>query len=232
MRRLTARPTRRSVTCWPPTLPPATPGLHRCADEPWAAANAKSIVSTICTAQGNSGQRWWHYGSHTGRVVWEAIGFTSSHQYAMAPMDLFDPAEARDRLISMRFVRVALDRDALLKQVINMILEQPLVVWLKVARSDPGWYLDHRQSKQSGLTGDTDLTSESGVAGDDLPVVKCSRDTREDRRKHGPGSGAADRGRQGRHFPRTDERTGEDIATLDRAGRIGRVPGSRTARRH
>src|SRR6266568_4083350 len=37
--------------------------------------------------------------------------------------------------------------------------------------------LDHRRSKQSGLTGDTDLTSESGIAGDDLPVVKSSRET-------------------------------------------------------
>ena len=35
--------------------------------------------------------------------------------------------------------------------------------------------LDHRRSKQSGLTGDTDLTSESDIAEDDLPVVKSSR---------------------------------------------------------
>src|SRR5208283_3395382 len=32
--------------------------------------------------------------------------------------------------------------------------------------------LDHRRSKQSGLTGDTDLTSESDIVGDDLPGVK------------------------------------------------------------
>jgi len=69
--------------------------------------------------------------------------------------------------------------------------------------------LDHRRSKQSGLTGDTDLASESGVAGDDLPVVKSSRDTRDDRRKRGPGARAADHGRQGGHFPRTGERTGK-----------------------
>jgi hypothetical protein len=69
--------------------------------------------------------------------------------------------------------------------------------------------LDHRRSKQSGLTGDMDLTSESDIAGDDLPVVESSRDTRDDRRRRGPGTQAADHGRQGRHFPRTGERTGK-----------------------
>jgi uncharacterized protein with ParB-like and HNH nuclease domain len=69
--------------------------------------------------------------------------------------------------------------------------------------------LDHRRSKQSDLTGDTDLTSESDIAGDDLPVVESSRDTRDDRRRRGPGTQATDHGRQGRHFPRTGERTGK-----------------------
>lgn len=55
--------------------------------------------------------------------------------------------------------------------------------------------LDHRRSKQSGLTGDTGLTSESGVAGDDLPVVKISRDTRDGRRERGAQAHAAYHGR-------------------------------------
>jgi hypothetical protein len=55
--------------------------------------------------------------------------------------------------------------------------------------------LDHRRSKQSGLTGDTNLTSESDIAGDHLPVVKISRDMRDDRRKRGPQARAAHLGR-------------------------------------
>jgi hypothetical protein len=68
--------------------------------------------------------------------------------------------------------------------------------------------LDHRRSKQSGLTGDTDLTSESDIAGDDLSVVKSSRGTRDDRRRRGPQARAAYPGRPGGHFPRTGERPG------------------------
>ena len=55
--------------------------------------------------------------------------------------------------------------------------------------------LDHRRSKQSGLTGDTDVMPESGITWGDLPVVKGSRGTRADRRKRGPQARAAHSGR-------------------------------------
>jgi hypothetical protein len=75
-------------------------------------------------------------------------------------------------------------------------------------------HLDHRRSKQSGLTGDTDLTFESDIAGDDLPVVKSSRDTRDDRRRRGPGAQAADHGRQGRHFRLRPPTAGQEAADV------------------
>ena len=72
---------------------------------------ARAAWSTICTVQGNSGQRWWHYDSRTDRVV-EGYPVYSVHQDvngADGPV-LIQPK--RDRLISTRFVRGVLDRDA------------------------------------------------------------------------------------------------------------------------
>ena len=61
--------------------------------------------------------------------------------------------------------------------------------------------LDHRRSKQSGLTGDTDLTSESGVAGDDLPVVKGSRGHASRQEKAWPPGASPSRWKTGKTVP-------------------------------
>jgi hypothetical protein len=61
--------------------------------------------------------------------------------------------------------------------------------------------LDHRRSKQSGLTGDTDLTSESGVTGDDLPVVKGSRGHASRQENAWPRSASPSRWKTGKIFP-------------------------------
>jgi hypothetical protein len=83
--------------------------VPRSAGDPGTLANTNSIAPAICTVQGNSGQRWWHYDSRTDRVV-EGYPVYSVHQDAMALMDLFDPAEAGSAHIDA-ICKGVLDRD-------------------------------------------------------------------------------------------------------------------------
>ena len=59
---------------------------------------AETTADRICDLQGPDGQWWWHYDVRTGGVV-ERFPVYSVHQHAMAPMVLFDLADAggRDR---------------------------------------------------------------------------------------------------------------------------------------
>jgi hypothetical protein len=54
---------------------------------------ARDCAHTICTVQGPLGQWWWHYDSHSGRVVGKYPVY-SVHQDAMAPMALFALTES------------------------------------------------------------------------------------------------------------------------------------------
>jgi hypothetical protein len=54
---------------------------------------ANNCARAICTAQGPSGQWWWHYDSVTGKVI-EQYPVYSVHQHAMAPMALLALEEA------------------------------------------------------------------------------------------------------------------------------------------
>ena len=57
---------------------------------------AKVCADTLCAVQGPLGQWWWHYDSHSGRVVGRYPVY-SVHQDAMAPMALFALSESSGR---------------------------------------------------------------------------------------------------------------------------------------
>jgi hypothetical protein len=111
--------------------------LHRSGGDPQALAVANAVAATICDAQGEAGQWWWHYDSRTGDVV-EGYPVYSVHQYAMAPMGLLDLAEAGgDSHLAaicqgVRWLASAPETSEAL------ILDDPPVVWRKVARADRG----------------------------------------------------------------------------------------------
>jgi len=109
--------------------------LHGSADDPEALAAAESVAAAMCRAQGEAGQWWWHYDSRTGGVI-EGYPVYSVHQHAMAPMALQDLADAggQDRLEAICRGLRWLARPPETSE--DLILDEPPVVWRKVARRD------------------------------------------------------------------------------------------------
>ena len=58
-----------------------------------ALTGAQRCADAICRVQGAWGQWWWHYHSHTGRII-EHYPVYAVHQHGMAPMALFALTEA------------------------------------------------------------------------------------------------------------------------------------------
>jgi hypothetical protein len=111
--------------------------LHASARDPVALATAESVAATICRAQGEAGQWWWHYDARTGRVV-EGYPVYSVHQHSMAPMALLDLAEAGG-YPHLRALCRGLDWLASPAETSQrLVLDEPPVIWRKVARGDPG----------------------------------------------------------------------------------------------
>jgi hypothetical protein len=99
-------------------------------------AAAEATADRICELQGPGGQWWWHYDARTGGVV-ERFPVYSVHQHAMAPMGLFDLADAGGR-----------DRTAEIVRGLRWIGNHPEVdedlvdasfgmIWRKVGRREP-----------------------------------------------------------------------------------------------
>ena len=97
---------------------------------------AEATADRICELQGPDGQWWWHYDARTGGVV-ERFPVYSVHQHAMAPMGLFDLADAGGR-----------DRTAEIVRGLRWIGNHPEVdedlvdasvgmIWRKVGRHEP-----------------------------------------------------------------------------------------------
>jgi hypothetical protein len=109
--------------------------LHRSAHDAQALAAAEAVAAAICRAQGRAGQWWWHYDSRTGEVV-ENYPVYSVHQHAMAPMALFDLAEAGGQRYLEPICRGLrwLARPA--ETTEDLVLDEPMITWRKVARSD------------------------------------------------------------------------------------------------
>ena len=110
--------------------------LHASGGDPLALATAESVAAVICRAQGKAGQWWWHYDARSGEVI-ENYPVYSVHQYAMAPMALFDLAEAGGQPLTEHICRGLrwLDRPAEARE--ELVVEQPPVIWRKVARREP-----------------------------------------------------------------------------------------------
>jgi hypothetical protein len=109
--------------------------LHRSADDPEALAVANAVAGTICEAQGEAGQWWWHYDSRTGRVI-EGYPVYSVHQHAMAPMGLLDLADAGGDSHLDAVCRGLRWLTARPETTEALVLADPPVVWRKVARTD------------------------------------------------------------------------------------------------
>jgi hypothetical protein len=109
--------------------------LHGSADDAQALAAAEAAATAICRVQGRAGQWWWHYDSRTGEVV-ENYPVYSVHQHAMAPMALFDLAEAGGQRYLEPICRGLrwLARPA--ETTEDLVLDEPMITWRKVARSD------------------------------------------------------------------------------------------------
>jgi hypothetical protein len=110
--------------------------LHASSADPATLAVANQTAAAICAAQGPAGQWWWHYDARTGGVV-EGYPVYSVHQHAMAPMALFDLAEAGGDLhldAVCRGLRWLSDPP---ESAEPMLIDDPPVTWRKVARGDP-----------------------------------------------------------------------------------------------
>jgi hypothetical protein len=110
--------------------------LHASSDDRAALWVANQTAAAICAAQGPAGQWWWHYDARTGGVV-EGYPVYSVHQHAMAPMALFELAEAGGNLhmdAVCRGLRWLSDPPEVAEP---MLLEDPPITWRKVGRGDP-----------------------------------------------------------------------------------------------
>jgi hypothetical protein len=110
--------------------------LHASSADRAALAVANQTAAAICAAQGPAGQWWWHYDSRTGAVI-EGYPVYSVHQHAMAPMALLDLAEAGGDPHLDAVCRGLRWLSDLPETVEPMLLDDPPVIWRKVARSDP-----------------------------------------------------------------------------------------------
>ena len=109
--------------------------LHASADDPEALAVAEGVAGLLCRAQAATGQWWWHYDARTGSVI-ERYPVYSVHQHAMAPMALFDLADAGGQL-ELDAIRSGLGwLTAPGETRARLIAEEVPVIWRKVARDD------------------------------------------------------------------------------------------------
>lgn len=110
--------------------------LSSATNDPQSLRMANRCAATIGALQGSAGQWWWHYDSRTGEVV-EGYPVYSVHQHAMAPMALFDLADAggTDHLAD---IALGLDWLPTHPEVMGDLLsEKHGVIWRKVGRREP-----------------------------------------------------------------------------------------------
>lgn len=110
--------------------------LYRVTGDPVLLAAAEATAHRICALQGPAGQWWWHYDVRSGQVV-ERFPVYSVHQHAMAPMTLFDVAEAggADRtpeiVRGLRWIQDHPEVDA------DLVSDSMGAIWRKVGRHEP-----------------------------------------------------------------------------------------------
>ena len=116
---------------------------HVVTEQPEALQIANACARRMCALLGPAGQWWWHYDVRSGRVV-EKYPVYAVHQDAMAPMALFDLAEAGGDNHSQA-IGQGLDWLESAPELAGgtLIDEQSGVIWRKVARDEP-WKLARR----------------------------------------------------------------------------------------
>jgi hypothetical protein len=131
------------VSCFADQVYPiqALARLHATEADPTALAAADACAARICDLQGGGGQWWWHYDSRTGGLV-EGYPVYSVHQHGMAPMALFDLAEAGGRdhgeelLRGLRWMTDVPELGGAASEV-SLIDDDAALTWRKVYRGDP-----------------------------------------------------------------------------------------------
>ena len=104
--------------------------------DPGALEAAETTAQRLCELQGQAGQWWWHYDIRTGDVV-EGFPVYSVHQHAMAPMVLFDLAEAGGTDHTAEIV-AGLEWIETHPGVVEELVSERLgVIWRKVGRREP-----------------------------------------------------------------------------------------------
>jgi hypothetical protein len=111
---------------------------------------AQACADRMCALQGPDGQWWWHYDIRTGEVV-ERYPVYAVHQSAMAPMALWDLAEAGGN-----------PHRAAIRKGLRWLMHAPEIgaslmdrrsdlIWRKVARREPGKLVRRLQCFASSL---------------------------------------------------------------------------------
>ncbi len=99
---------------------------------------ARACAEHFCAVQGPEGQWWWHYDARTGDVV-EGFPVYAVHQDAMAPMALFDLADAGggryDAAIQKGLAWLASSPELGGASLVDPAAD---LIWRKVARREPG----------------------------------------------------------------------------------------------
>ena len=107
---------------------------YRVSGDPVALDAAEATAQRLCELQGPAGQWWWHYDMRTGDVV-ERFPVYSVHQHAMAPMALFDLADAggtdrtREIVGGLRWLDSHPEVDE------ELVVDR--AIWRKVGRREP-----------------------------------------------------------------------------------------------
>jgi hypothetical protein len=132
---------RSHVSCFADQVYPiqALARLHHSGDDPQALRAAQACAEQICKLQGEDGQWWWHYDARSGALV-EGYPVYTVHQHAMAPMALFDLAEASGLDFSepiRRGLRWIAGPAELGDDGEDMVYDDEGVTWRKVYRGDP-----------------------------------------------------------------------------------------------
>jgi hypothetical protein len=97
---------------------------------------ATSAAARICDVMGEGGQWWWHYDTRTGEVV-EGYPVYSVHQDSMAPMALFDLADAGGPLHDEPIMRGLGWLETSPEIGGSLVDPSEGIIWRKVGRGDP-----------------------------------------------------------------------------------------------
>lgn len=110
--------------------------LSRATGDPLLLDAAEATARRLCELQGPDGQWWWHYDARTGDVV-ERFPVYSVHQHAMAPMTLFDLAEAGGTDRTEQIVHGLRWIDTHPEVAEGLVAEHLGMIWRKAGRREP-----------------------------------------------------------------------------------------------